>query len=84
MPRTDYQVLEDFEGIFVVHQGVEAVTAGVLDFELLARMRSALTVSVGGCVAQFGELREQSAAVNALEGLRLAGSPVSVTYRRPA
>ena len=33
---TDHQMLEDFEGVFVIHQSVEAVTAGVLDLELVA------------------------------------------------
>ena len=34
--RAHHDVLQNFKGVFVIHQGVEAVTRGVLDLELAA------------------------------------------------
>ena len=54
---TDHQMLEDFEGVFVIHQGVEAVTAGVLDLELVADASGQCRIGAGAS-PEFGKLGE--------------------------
>jgi hypothetical protein len=86
--RADHQMRQDVDRVFIIDQGVQAVTGGVLDLELVADAFGQL--AIGACVAPRRSSSPSRTAWLLLKASTLSGSSVSSRLpsasmtRRPA